>query len=57
MTTGHAFAAGIVRWQAQFGRHDLPWQGTLPAAGHVRVTVESPTAAAPLTAEAIVLVR
>ena len=28
MTTGHAFAAGIVRWQAQFGRHDLPWQGT-----------------------------
>jgi hypothetical protein len=36
---------------------DLPWQGTLPAAGHVRVTVESPTAAAPLTAEAIVPVR
>jgi hypothetical protein len=36
---------------------DLPWQGTLPAAGHVRVTVESPTAAAPLTAEALVPVR
>ena len=36
---------------------DLPWQGTPPAAGHVRVTVESPTAAAPLTAEAIVPVR
>lgn len=28
MTAGHAFAAGIVRWQVQFGRHDLPWQGT-----------------------------
>lgn len=27
MTAGHAFAAGIVRWQVQFGRHDLPWQG------------------------------
>jgi hypothetical protein len=36
---------------------DLPWQGTLPAAGHVRVTVESPTAAGPLTAEALVPVR
>lgn len=28
MTAGHAFAEGIIRWQAQFGRHDLPWQGT-----------------------------
>jgi hypothetical protein len=36
---------------------DLPWQGTLPAAGHVRVTVESPTAAGPLSAEALVPVR
>lgn len=36
---------------------DLPWQGTLPAAGHVRVTVESPAAAGPLTAEALVPVR
>jgi len=36
---------------------DLPWQGTLPAAGHVRVTVESPSTAGPLTAEAIVPVR
>lgn len=36
---------------------DLPWQDTLPAAGHVRVTVESATAAGPLTAEAIVPVR
>jgi hypothetical protein len=36
---------------------DLPWQGTLPAAGHVRVTVESPTAAGPLVAEALVPVR
>ena len=36
---------------------DLPWQGRLPAAGHVRVTVESPTAAGPLTAEALVPVR
>lgn len=36
---------------------DLPWQGALPAAGHVRVTVESPAAAGPLTAEALVPVR
>jgi hypothetical protein len=36
---------------------DLPWQGTLPAAGHVRVTVESPAVAGPLTAEALVPVR
>jgi hypothetical protein len=36
---------------------DLPWQGTLPAAGHVRVTVESPSAAGPLSAEALVPVR
>jgi len=36
---------------------DLPWQGQLPAAGHVRVTVESPSAAGPLTAEALVPVR
>jgi A/G-specific adenine glycosylase len=28
MTARHAFAAAIVRWQAQSGRHDLPWQGT-----------------------------
>jgi hypothetical protein len=36
---------------------DLPWQGTLPAAGHVRVTVESPSASGPLTAEALVPVQ
>lgn len=36
---------------------DLPWQGTLPVAGHVRVTVESTTATGPLAAEAIVPVR
>jgi hypothetical protein len=36
---------------------DLPWQGGLPAADHVRVTVESPTAVGPLTAEALVPVR
>jgi len=36
---------------------DLPWQGTLPAAGHVRVTVESATPAGPLATEAIVPVR
>jgi len=36
---------------------DLPWQGGLPAADHVRVTVESPTAVGPLTAEALVRVR
>jgi hypothetical protein len=36
---------------------DLPWQGPLPAAGHVRVTVESPSAAGPLSAEALVPVR
>jgi hypothetical protein len=36
---------------------DLPWQGTLPAADHVRVTVESPAVAGPLTAEALVPVR
>lgn len=36
---------------------DLPWQGTLPAAGHVRVTVDSTTASGPLTAEALVPVR
>lgn len=28
MKDAHAFAAAIVRWQAQSGRHDLPWQGT-----------------------------
>ena len=36
---------------------DLPWQGTLPAARHVRVTVQSPSATGPLTAEALVPVR
>jgi hypothetical protein len=36
---------------------DLPWQGTLPAAGHVRVTVESPAASGPLATEALVPVR
>jgi hypothetical protein len=36
---------------------DLPWQGTLPAAGHVRVTVESPAASGPLTTEALVPVQ
>jgi len=36
---------------------DLPWQGRLPAAAHVRVTVESPTATGTLTAEAIVPVE
>jgi hypothetical protein len=36
---------------------DLPWQGTLPAAGHVRVTVESPSATGQLATEALVPVR
>jgi hypothetical protein len=36
---------------------DLPWQGRLPAAAHVRVTVESPSPAGPLATEAIVPVR
>lgn len=36
---------------------DLPWQAALPAGDHVRVTVESPSAAGPLSAEALVPVR
>jgi hypothetical protein len=36
---------------------ELPWQGTLPAADHVRVTVESPAVAGALAAEALVPVR
>ena len=36
---------------------DLPWQGTVPTAGHVRVTVATQAAAGPLTAEALVPVR
>ena len=28
MTDTHSFAARIVRWQVQFGRHGLPWQAS-----------------------------